>query len=114
MEEGSHTFEISDLHGCISMLEVTVPTKRCGENKFAFSTDLGESIKIPVLEHHSYNFVIRNRAGQVIYSIHASPNSYQEWNGASNSGQHVYPDLYIYTVEYDNGTIEKGQITISR
>ena len=37
-----------------------------------------------------------------------------EWNGIGGQGEYMDAGLYIYIIEYSNGTKENGQVTIIR
>lgn len=72
----------------------------------------GETWKIPVEPDKEYTIQVYNSAGVLVFK-HSSQNEHlTEWDGTASNGALLEAGIYVYIIEYVNGTKETGQITI--
>lgn len=110
---GVYLFYIKDFNGCTSKMEVSVGEKKCIPNKFIINTTIGESWIVSE-GNISYILKIYNKSGREILKKSSKEMPANEWRGEDNYGNILDSGLYIYIIEYSNGKIENGQISIVR
>lgn len=114
LKAGEHSFYLKDPAGCTQSISVLVPSKSCVVHQFSINPSLGESVRIQTKSGLSAQFSVRNNAGALVYTENTSPSQSIEWHGASNQGVKTPPNVYFYTLEYEDGSFEKGQITLTQ
>ena len=115
LSAGMYHIFLKDKDGCIFEDKEwhEIVTKKCDqENEFIFHPSAQGNWFFP--SHGTPNFIITilDKSGTVVFktkSIAGVPNS---WDAIGNSGVPVMPGLYLYLIEYDNGSTDKGYITI--
>jgi len=113
LSSGIHTITISDALNCQQTFRVEVKEQMCRKNKFVFSPENGETWKYQGNDLESYYMIILNQGGQQVYKSQLTQGM-TEWNGIGGQGEYMDAGLYIYIIEYSNGTKENGQVTIIR
>src|SRR5690606_19613483 len=111
--KGVYLFYIRDFKGCTSKIEVSVGEKNCKPNKFIINTTIGESWIVSEW-NLNYTLKIYNKSGREILKKSSKEMPYYEWQGDYNYGNILDSGLYIYIIEYTNGQIDNGQISIVR
>ncbi len=113
LQAGDYTVYITDKNGCSSTIAATIESQRCVKKTYVFSPDKGETWKIEGVANQEYAITIINIAGNQVYKSQHTNGEF-EWNGINQHGTLLDAGLYIYLLEYTNGTKENGQVTIIR
>jgi hypothetical protein len=113
LHAGDYTVYITDKNGCATTITATVEAQRCVKKTYVFSPDKGETWKIEGVANQEYTLTILNIAGNQVYKTPHMHGEF-EWNGFNQNGSLLDAGLYIYVLEYTNGTKENGQVTIIR
>lgn len=92
--------------------EVEMQEKHSTQTVHTVHSSSGETWKIPVEQGKEYTVQVFNSAGVQVFK-HSSQNSHlTEWDGTASNGALLEAGIYVYIIEYVNGTKETGQITI--
>lgn len=113
LKADTYTVSISDANGCIKEYTVDVEEKNCRKKSFIFAPDKGEIWSIEGVNNDPYVMTILNMSGRQIFKTNTMQGIF-EWQGVSQQGEYLDAGLYIYIIEYTNGTKENGQVTIVR
>lgn len=116
---GTYAIKIADKNGCTSEQKTIVSEKNCivaiqQQNKFNVNPSIGEACQIPFNSNKTGNLTVYNRAGKTIYRVTNNSNDIIEWNGTDGYGSLVEQGLYVYIIEYTDGTKESGEVNIVR
>ncbi|MBO9701398.1 MAG: hypothetical protein J7604_14410 [Sporocytophaga sp.] len=108
---GNYQIKITDHNGChISLNQVTLSERRCRKD-LEFSPSHGEELQMPVYEK-SGNLSIFDKTGKLYYQQSIPAREKFMWNGLSNSGE-LIAGYYVFVIQYEDGSDEKGSITIA-
>ena len=115
LSAGIYHIYLKDKDGCVfedkGLHEIK--TKKCAqENDFIFHPSVQGSWSFPSQGKQNFTITILDKSGTVFFktkSILGVPNS---WDGVGNNGVPALPGLYFYIIEEENGSTEKGYITI--
>lgn len=116
---GTYEVRVSDKNGCSTEYKATVLEKNCAASiqqgaKFNINPTIGETCSIPFDADKKGNVTIYNRSGKIIYRA-SNPSSDQvEWSGTDGYGALAEAGLYVYIVEYTDGTKVTGEVNIIR
>jgi hypothetical protein len=116
---GRYEVKVSDKNGCSSEHNVTVLEKNCTPAiqqgmKFNINPTIGETCSIPFNTDKKGNVTIYNRGGKIIYRAANPSSDYIEWNGTDGYGGLAEAGLYVYIIEYTDGTKVTGEVNIIR
>jgi hypothetical protein len=116
---GTYEVKISDKNGCSSEHKTTISEKNCTPSiqqgmKFNINPTIGETCSIPFNTDKKGNITIYNRGGKIIYKATDPSSDYIEWNGADGYGALAEAGLYVYIIEYTDGTKVTGEVNIIR
>jgi hypothetical protein len=119
LSEGKYAIKISDKNGCSTEQFTTVLEENCtrkiqqGE-KFNINPTIGESCSIQFNTDKKGTVTIYNRGGKIIYRIVNPSSEFVDWNGADGYGALAEPGLYVYMIDYTDGTKVTGEVNITR
>ncbi len=116
---GIYTLKITDKNGCYKEYQTIVSEKNCISaiqqgSKFNINPAIGETCSIPFDSNKRGNVIIYNRSGKIIYRDTNPDKDYAEWNGTDGYGALAEPGLYVYIIEYEDGTKITGEVNIMR
>ena len=116
---GNYEIKISDKNGCLTTNSATILEKNCTPTiqqgaKFNINPTIGETCNIPFNTDKKGNIAIFNRVGKIVYRIQNASNEFIEWSGTDGYGALVEAGLYIYMIEYSDGTKVTGEVNITR
>ncbi len=114
LSPGNYTLHIQDAKGCTtdSHKTYTIATMACPvTGKYLLSPMDGQTWKIPT-EGNAAKLKIVNKAGQLIYATDIRNGESQEWDGKDQHNTYPEPGAYLYLLEFLDGHIEQGYITI--
>lgn len=83
-------------------------------NRFTIHPSYGETWKVPANQDKMYVLTLHNSAGQLVFQHKSHDSHLSEWEGIGTSGNVLDAGLYIYVIEYQDGTREAGNITIAK
>lgn len=116
LNSGHYKILIKDVHNCISdvisnvsLTETTCDTKDAQSHVF---NPTRESWEIPNQKEHSGTVEIYNNRGILVYRANFNKFETLNWNGSSPQGEQISPGVYIYRIQYDNSTSEKGSVSV--
>ena len=115
LKPGWYTLKIYDHKRCSSTKKIQVLPERCFDNQeFSFNPDFGETWMIPVKSEQAGYLKIIARSGKIVYESRLEKDGPNEWKGIDKTGKIVEYGMYICLLEYEDGHVEKIQVTIIR
>lgn len=115
LKAGWYNVKISDHNQCTSTRKMLVSSERCFDNyEFSFNPDFGETWVIPSKNGNSGYMKIISRNGKIVYESKFGHNATNEWKGIDKTGKIVEYGMYICLLEYEDGHVEKFQVTVIR
>lgn len=117
LASGSYTLYIKDANACAYTYKhtATVAQIACRDAKKEFTYHLAHdpAWKIPYhADKTARSITITNKAGQDVYHSQVYNGSPEEWNGESNTGLQVSLGYHVYTIVYNDNTVDQGSIII--
>ena len=82
-------------------------------NSYHFNPAKGQSWKIPMHNHKVASITIFNKDGNEVYTGNLQQAKNSSWNGVSNDGIKQKAGKYAYLLDFGNGKIEHGHVTIN-
>lgn len=82
-------------------------------NSYHFSPAKGQSWKIPMHNHKEASLTIFSKDGNEIFTGTLEQGKNTRWNGVSNDGTKQKAGKYAYLLDFGNGKIEHGHVTIN-
>ena len=114
LEGRSYTVILKDGNSCLSDISVVhIDSKNCDKAKESiFNPSVGEVWNFPMGDKKIAKVSIMNREGKLVYqAVHLS--SHQEsWNGKDASGNYSEVGLHYYIIEFEDGTVKDGYVTV--
>lgn len=116
---GTYEIKITDKNGCSSNHTVYISEKNCTPKiqqglKFNINPTIGETCSIPFDSNKKGNVTVYNRSGKIIYRESNPSTDHVEWSGTDGYGALAEAGLYVYIVEYTDGTKVTGEVNIIR
>ncbi|SFX74399.1 gliding motility-associated C-terminal domain-containing protein [Cytophaga hutchinsonii] len=116
---GIYEVKISDRNGCLSEQKISILEKNCTPaiqqgTKFNINPMLGETCSIAFDTDKKGSLTIYNRSGKIVYRVTNPSLDYIEWNGSDGTGALAEAGLYVYLIDYTDGTKVTGEVTITR
>jgi len=116
---GTYEVKISDKNGCSTEHTATVLEKICTPAiqqgaKFNINPTIGETCSIPFNTDKKGSLTIYNRSGKIIYRATNPSAESVEWAGTDGYGALAEAGLYVYLIEYTDGTKVTGEVNIIR
>lgn len=82
-------------------------------NSYAFSPAKGQSWKIPMHNYKEAKVTIFNKEGNEVFSSTVEQGKNSNWKGISTDGTKQKAGKYAYLLDFGNGKIEHGHVTIN-
>jgi len=82
-------------------------------NSYVFSPAKGQSWKIPMHNHKEAKVTIFNKEGNEVFSAAIEQGKNTSWKGISTDGTKQKAGKYAYLLDFGNGNIEHGHVTIN-
>jgi hypothetical protein len=82
-------------------------------NSFSFNPSKGKNWKIPMNNHKEASVTIFNKEGNEVFAASIEQGKNNSWNGISKDGIKQKPGKYAYLLDFGNGKIEHGHVTIN-
>lgn len=116
---GTYEIKITDRNGCFTAHTATVLEKNCTASiqqgmKFNINPTIGETCSIPFNTDKKGNITIYSRGGKIVHREQNPSSNYVEWNGTDGYGALAEAGLYVYIIEYTDGTKVTGEVNIIR
>lgn len=112
LEAGLYKLSIKDANGCETEIgPVEVKSQKCKTN-YHFNPFAGETWQIPV-HHLQGTFTVLDKAGNVYFSMSIAAGTEALWDGQSSAGE-LKTGLFLFQIQYSDGSLEQGTISIVR
>ncbi len=116
---GLYDIKIADKNGCYAEQKATILEKNCVQNiqqgaKFNINPAIGETCAIPFDTDKKGSVTVYNRSGKIVYRSVNPSGEYVEWNGSDGYGSLAEAGLYVYIIDYSDGTKVSGEVNIIR
>lgn len=97
------------------ILEIPIddPSAKHSSNSYAFNPSKNQSWKVPMGNYKQANLTIFNKEGDEVYSASIETGKNNRWNGLSAAGMKQKAGKYTYLLDFGNGKIEHGHVTIN-
>ncbi|MBC7488627.1 MAG: gliding motility-associated C-terminal domain-containing protein, partial [Cytophagaceae bacterium] len=82
-------------------------------NSYAFSPAKGQTWKIPMHNYKEAKVTIFNKEGSEVFSSSIEQGKSTTWKGISTDGAKQKAGKYAYLLDFGNGKIEHGHVTIN-
>lgn len=110
LKAGNYSANITDSKGCIQEIKnIILSEKRCSKD-YAFNPFTGEVWNIPISEN-SGTLIIHDKAGDLYLQKELNAGTQESWDGYSQQGE-LKAGYFIYTINYKNGTLVSGSVSI--
>lgn len=107
-----YTLLIVDNDGCSKSEHVEVKEKRCKDvHEVVLNPHLG-TWKIPLKENSQAEIHVFDKSGKLVFQKQLASSVEEEWDGKNNEGQLLPPGYYAFTIEYTDGDVQRGFISI--
>lgn len=110
LEAGNYLVLITDVNGCQKDFPTKIESRSCPINA-SFNPGYGEVWEIPVSEKGG-KLKVYSRAGTPLFEKSLSANTKETWNGR-NKYDRIEAGYYIFVIQYKDGTVLKGSVTIT-
>ena len=115
LEHRKYKITLKDASGCSHQFkdDYEVAEKVCAVSReYVFHPQLQGIWQFPTNGKQNFTVRIINSAGLIIYETKSQNGSNDSWNGICLNGLPALPDLYIFEIEFADGTREQGHLTI--
>lgn len=110
LSEGSYSAYITDKNDCKSnSLGFFIEEELCLED-YLINTSYNEKFRLPVIDNN-YHFKVYDKSGRMYYEQQVQEYEVLEWEGRNKSHE-IIPGYYLIQLEFEDGTVKKGSITI--
>lgn len=113
---GSYTVITKDAKGCIDTLQsVNIVKDNCRddyEKSFAPISDY--EWQIPSINGKKGTFILYSKGGTKVVAIELSGSPYEMWLGTDRNNSEVPSGFYRFVIEYQDGNVCKGSLSILR
>ncbi|MDB5256248.1 MAG: hypothetical protein JWM14_943 [Chitinophagaceae bacterium] len=82
-------------------------------NSYVFNPAKGQSWKIPMHNHKEATVTIFNKEGNEVFTSSVEQGKNNTWKGTSTDGTKQKAGKYAYLLDFGNGKIEHGHVTIN-
>jgi hypothetical protein len=110
LKAGSYELVVSDSKNCQQIFAVQVTEKLCPINDH-FNPTYGEVWNIP-MANKSGKLTIYSKAGFPVYQLNLKNNTPATWDG-KNTYDQLEAGYFIFVIEYEDGEVLKGSVTIT-
>jgi hypothetical protein len=107
---GQYNLMIKDARDCFTFAGIA--NVQATECDFRFAPGLGEVWEIPFNTDKEGKLFIYSKDGRLIYSAAIGSLPDHTWNGESLSGEMLSLGVYMFRIEFKDGSIHNGTITI--
>ncbi|WP_028978681.1 hypothetical protein [Sporocytophaga myxococcoides] len=118
LSSGTYKLKIKDARNCIveSTQNVVITDQICKTSKaYIFNPEYDRAWSVPYdRDKDPVSFVLIEKSGKVFYQSRVQSYQPSEWSGESNMGQDLGVGLYFFTIEYSDGSVDDGTVTITR
>lgn len=116
LSAGSYEIIAIDAEGCNAAIgEAIVNSISCiKKENFSFNPSAGELWKFPGGNDANANLKVLNKNGIEIYNTKIINGSPSAWDGTTASGNEAESGSYIYVLEFSNGEMVQGMLSIIR
>ncbi|MBC7389222.1 MAG: SprB repeat-containing protein [Opitutaceae bacterium] len=109
LAQGNYQLLISDVNNCEAVEDIKIESKTCLKN-YHFNPFIGEKWEIPLTKLNA-ELTIKDNAGNTYFSTIIPAGSQEYWTGMSVNGE-LKPGYYLYLIQYADGSINQGSVTI--
>ena len=112
LEAGTYLVVLTDANHCSTQISnIKVPIKDCRQ-AYHFNPFVGESWEIPVYDQDG-TLTVYDKAGNVYFHEEIPSGSHAKWSGQPNSGD-MTAGHFLFTIQYRDGSVKQGSISIVR
>lgn len=110
LPSGEYIYKLEDANNCSIEKVTSIDEKNC-PMIIDFNPSTGEAWALPIYNTYG-TLTIYGKAGNIVFTTGIDADTQTEWNGYQSDGE-LLSGYYIFTIEYDNGKLIKGNVTIT-
>lgn len=114
LNSGTYSVAVKDANACSSkIIAEKIGTKNCEATKeYIFNPYQGETWSFPAGDKNIVKVSIMNREGKLVYQVNPSNGHPHLWDGKDRTNNYSEVGLHYYVLEFEDGTVKEGYITI--
>jgi hypothetical protein len=115
LKSGEFDVFVKDANDCETVVyeKYSLKSKNCSQiAEHVFNPQVG-TWEVPNKMDKAGELDIFDKDGQRIFFKHFVKSENITWSGTANSGELLLPGVYIYRINYSDGVVEQGRITIT-
>jgi hypothetical protein len=110
LKGGNYRLAVRDANQCIS--ETGFAEVRSLECDFRFAPGLGELWEIPFITDKEGKLNLYSKDGKLLYSAMIGPYASKTWDGRSLQGEVLPLGVYMFLLDFKDGSLYQGTVTI--
>ncbi|GAL84853.1 hypothetical protein CHU_0781 [Sporocytophaga myxococcoides] len=118
LSSGTYSLKIKDSRNCIveNTNKVVITEQICRTSRaYVFNPEYDRAWSVPYdRDKDPVNLVFIEKSGKVYYQSRVQNFHPEEWSGESNMGLSLGIGLYFFTIEYSDGSVDEGTVTITK
>lgn len=115
LSAGNYQVFIKDVNGCFTLIDKSyqLEAKKCYKTlNFSFNPQMGEAWTHTLDTPTSFHVKVLNKQGQTVWKSSQTDSQTIHWEGNTFNGEPLETGIYLYEINFSNGTAEHGTITV--
>ncbi len=118
LSSGTYHLRIKDSRNCMveGTSKIVITEQICSTSKaYIFNPEYDRAWSVPYdRDKEPVNIAIIEKSGKIYYQSRVQNSHPEEWSGESNMGLSLGIGLYFFTIEYSDGSVDEGTVTITK
>lgn len=115
LKSGEYDVTVKDANDCEAVVyeKYSLKSKNCSQSAEHVFNPHVNTWDVPNNLEKDGELDVFDKSGQRIFAKHFDKSEKVTWGGTANSGELLLPGVYIYSINYSDGVVEQGRITIT-